>query len=128
MPLLALALCVPPLIEGQGSHCQGDAVVHEHHKQTGEDGDDAQANCCQVGVGKAGAGVPICHLHDCTVMVSNKAEVPCEATAFVQSTWLMAVVPVDSIVGNLSICQPFCMPLGFLSSTRRGSIRKFKSV
>ncbi len=83
MPLLALALCVPPLIEGQGSHCQGDAVVHEHHKQTREDGDDAQADCCQVGVGKAGAGIPVCHLHDCTVVVRCKAWVPCEVAVFV---------------------------------------------
>ena len=83
MPLLALALRVPPLIEGQTSHCQGDAVVHEHHKQTREDGNDAQANCCQVGVGKAGAGIPVCHLHDGTVMVSCKAWVPCEVAVFV---------------------------------------------
>lgn len=83
MPLLALALCVPPLIEGQGSHCQGDAVVHEDHKQTREDGDDAQADCCQVGVGKAGAGVPICYLHDGTVVVRCKAWVPCEFAVFV---------------------------------------------
>ena len=63
MPLLALAVGVPPLIEGEGPHCQGDAEVHEHHKQAGEDRDDAQPDGRQVGVGKADASVPVCHLH-----------------------------------------------------------------
>lgn len=63
MPLLALAVGVPPLIERQGPHRQRDAVVHEHHKQAREDGDDAQPDGSQVGVGKADASIAICHLH-----------------------------------------------------------------
>lgn len=62
MPLLPCALSMPPLIEGEPPHCQGDAVVHENHKKPRENGDDAQTNGCQVGISKAGGSVSIRHL------------------------------------------------------------------